>query len=177
MASDGRLFNELCKADEAFFLGVADEIADIAGVPAAQVQFYQLHQYRNYDPLYQEAASREEFRGPYNLAVTIEFDESEGNYDQEATEDQGVERTYDAMMGIARREWEQKVIGAVAPLEPGFREPREGDVVSIFESADMRWFDVQKVDRAGYVNMTNVYVSWKLTLKNRQSFVPPRRLP
>ena len=177
MAESGRLFNGLCKRDEEFLLGIANEIAAIAGVPGDQVQYYQLHQYANYDPLYQEAAPKEEFRGPYQLAITIEFDEAEGNYNQETTEEHGVERTYDAILGIAKLEWERKVVGAVAPLTPGFPEPREGDVVGVFESPGTRWFDVLKVDRSGYVNMTNTYVSWKIQLKARQSFVPPRRLP
>jgi hypothetical protein len=176
MAGGGRLFNGECRRDEQFFLGVADEIAAIAGVPDSKVQYWQLLQYENHDPLYQEADPKELFRGPYQIAVTIEFDEAEGNYDQESTEEQGVERTYDAVLGVAKLEWERKVVSATAPLSPGFAEPREGDVVGVFDAPDTRWFDVLKVDRSGYVNMTGTFVSWKVQLKNRQSFAPPRRL-
>jgi hypothetical protein len=175
MAGPGRLFNGPCKNDETFLLGIANELTQLAGVPLSEVQYYQLHQYVNYDPLYQEASPGEQFRGPYQLAVTITFDESEGNYDQDVN-DEGVERSFDAKLGIAKLEWDSKVVGFLPPGTPGFVEPREGDVIGVFESPNTRWFDIKKVDRSGYVQMTSTFVAWKIELKKRNSFTPDRRL-
>ncbi len=130
------------------------------------VTYWQLRQDRNYDPVYGESDTRSAFLGPFSFSATLEYDE-EGNYSVDAAEEH-VEREYDAIMTVARVEWEDK-----APT--GFATPREGDIVAFFDG--MLTFEVLKVARTGFFNTTSTFSGFKLDLKRRASFTPEQRLP
>lgn len=170
-----RLLGGACTNDAAFMEHIADELTQLAGVPREDVSYYQIQKRINHDPLYGEVSSSESYSGPFNVAITIEFDEGEGNYSQ-TSDDEGVEREYDANASVSVVEWRQQARDALPPLGPALAEPSEGDVLSVFDGEDRRWFDVLRVERTGYVNQTPRYTQWKLICKSRSAFTPDRRL-
>ena len=158
--------------DAAFFQHVADENAGLgAGSTTGNCRYWQALQSSTYDPVYGEADPKSDFLGPFTIVATLEYDE-EQNYNQDAAEEY-VEREYDGMASISYSEWQTKVVGGVP--QAGLDAPREGDIVSFFDG--FLTFEVLKVMRTGFVNMTSAFTNYKLELKRRQSFEPERRLP
>lgn len=133
------------------------------------LSYYARDRSGGYDPLYRESKSAV-WRGPWSFPATIEFEEAEGHYEQDVLEE-GVDRIYDAIMSIDYLSWDEKVVKAGSP---GFAEPHEGDVVSFFNGD--RYYEVEKVERYGYVLTSDQFTGWKLLLRKRDSFDPSRKL-
>ena len=179
--SGGSGWNLWCDADADFIKGIGDELTGI-GTPTdgstdpqgniiPKVQYFQRDKSQAFDPVYQEPASDEIWRGPYRFPCTVEFEEAQGKYDQDVDET-GVDRTYTAEATITVSNWRQYVREA---HDPAFAAPAEGDVMTFFDGD--KCYNVLKVERSGYVLTSNVHVEWKLELIRRDSFKPDRLLP
>jgi hypothetical protein len=182
-----------CEADGEFFRKIAQDLNEWTGAinpggpdggtnpdgsPRYAFSIYQRDKSANFDPVYQEIDFSKDpvFRGGYNLPVSVEFEEAEGHYNQTA-EEEGVEREYDAIGYIDRNSWYERVQGE-SITDKGFDQPNEGDIVVLFmgDPERERWFDVQKVEKFGYVLTSPDFTGWKITLSDRASLEAIRRL-
>lgn len=176
-----------CETDSLYFQRIAQDLSQWAGATTGEVgpngevvyaaNYYARDKSANFDPTYMEIDLTKPpvYRGPFNLPIPVEFEESKGRYNQ-STDDEGVDREYDADAWIDALSWGENVLGD-EPIVHGFDEPHEGDVISLFEgAAGERWYDVQKVERFGYVGTSNRYTGWKITLMSRASLSASRRL-
>jgi hypothetical protein len=182
-----------CEADGEFFRKIAEDLNEWTGAvnpggpngptnpdgsPYYAFSIFQRDKSANFDPVYQEIDITKDpvFIGGFRLPVPVEYEEAEGHYNQLVTEE-GVEREYDAIAYIDRNSWADRVLGDSVTYK-GFAQPNEGDVVVMFmgDPDKERWFDVQKVEKFGYVLTSPDYTGWKLTLNDRSSLEAVRRL-
>lgn len=149
---------------------VAQEPARLSGVRA---RLYELRRAKNMHPLYREPSADDggwEYRGPWELHVAIEFsvpDDMEIEAGQE-----GAEKTGQATCWLSEKE----IRTAQAP------RPKVGDVLEFWQTPGYAgagastWWDIVRADPDGRVMTTDVFVQWKLILRQRARFDAVRKV-
>lgn len=176
MGDDCPQWRLYCPEDVARLSGYAQELAAIASPVdvdaedgSSSVLYWQRDATRTFDPLYGEPG-QDAWRGPYSLTALVEFEDADGRYSNEPEED-GVERVYDGIMVVTVAEWNR-----VRNIVDGtLITPNEGDVINLFQG--FRFFEIERVERVGYVLNSNFHTEWKCWLRKRDSFDPSRILP
>lgn len=155
-----------------FWDSVAEEPARLSG---ATVAYFSLRRAKGRHPLYREPSqdSTWTFDGPFALPVGLEFMSADSI--QPEVRETGIMRMSDAVLWIARREFER--VGAP--------DPKEGDVVEFwsvaiddnaFATADVlaQW-DVVKANPDGQLFSQATFVQWKLEIQRRETFTAMRK--
>jgi len=150
--------------------------AERQGLMGSVGAYYSLRRAANVDALYGEPARDALYGGPtqtaalawawldpFDLVVTVEYQDTENREPSVAEDGQTVD--YDAIIRCAGRTWTLAAPTGVSP--------KEGDVLTAF---GLHW-DVVKASRAGNVLDTPTTVGWSLNVKRREAFAPERRLP
>lgn len=119
------------------------------------------------DPLWDEYSPSPKYLGFKIKAFVTQF-----TRESPTASPHGKDTEFDAIFSISRTHLDQ----AGVPQDVDGRMIREGDVLAVNEKGDTFYFDIVSLDRKGYVNQSDQWVSVEANCKRREKFVAERKL-
>ncbi len=164
----GKIFPDDGVSELPLWDAIAQEPAKLSGI---EFRLYSVRRAKNLHPLYREPSNggfEWEFHGPWEMMGAFEFDQ--GNDIDPEVSSEGLQKTSNAVLYIARKELED----VLAPV------PKIGDVIDLWDrqpfGSEFQFWDITKANPDGNIMTSEAYVQYRLELKRRSRFEPGRKV-